>query len=123
MWLERQAQQDPSFDVPSALGTTKAKLADFMASKRMRDLCSVEGAAMFAVANCMNHSCAPNVQAASATDDHSVRFVALHEVKEGDELLMSYVDMDAKFEDRQAQLRSRYHFECRCMRCLAKSDD
>ena len=73
--------------------------------------------ALLSVANCMNHSCDPNVIASSSHNNHTATFVALRPIEAGEELCISYVDDGLPWEERRNLLQQFYRFECRCMRC------
>lgn len=78
------------------------------------------GTALFRVANTLNHSCAPNCQFASTTDDHRLAVVATRDIAPGEELLVSYIDETRPYAERQRELLQRYSFHCTCPKCLAK---
>lgn len=63
----------------------------------------------------LNHSCAPN--AVIVFDGPKLTLRALHRIKKGEEVLISYIDTSAAFGVRQAQLRDQYFFKCACSRC------
>lgn len=48
--------------------------------------------------------------------------VALRDIPEGEEVLMSYIDISLPKQDRQADLAKRYGFECDCSLCLRETD-
>lgn len=108
-------------DILSELSVGEKQLGEFMVSKEMRELCPVKGEGMFSVANCMNHSCSPNVMSSSSFDDHRVCFVAIREIEEGEELTIAYVDENLPFNERQKKLRELYHFTCTCLLCTSQS--
>ncbi|CAJ2501003.1 Uu.00g038560.m01.CDS01 [Anthostomella pinea] len=63
----------------------------------------------------VNHSCVPNA---------FVQFVGRHavlhayrEIKEGEEIEISYIDCNLHRAHRQEALKIRYHFNCSCPRC------
>ena len=68
----------------------------------------------------LNHSCAPNVKL--SFDAYGCCCVHVREgmaVKEGEELLVAYINPEAPREVRRAHLLDRYGFECSCTRCEA----
>eukprot|EP00727_Mastigamoeba_balamuthi_P011703 m51a1_g7155 hypothetical protein (391) ;mRNA; f:343257-345021 len=95
------------------------RVAEFMRTPFMRSL-GAHGTALFAVANTLNHSCAPNAVFASASNGSALRVVAARDVRAGEELLVSYVDEEQPREQRRAELRRRYHFDCLCDRCRSE---
>lgn len=78
------------------------------------------GTALFRVANTLNHSCQPNCQFASTTNDHRLAVVATRDIPPGAELLVSYIDESLPFADRQKELLERYCFRCSCPKCSAR---
>lgn len=80
-----------------------------------------------------NHSCAPNLAfdcmplPSAAPEDApswdsptpSFALVSLRPISAGEELCISYVSTDSEKAERQALLRSRFAFECKCPRCLS----
>ena len=67
-------------------------------------------------ASLFNHSCEPNVLI-SCGDTSSVSFVAEGSLAAGDELCISYIDVDVDRKERQELLLHKYGFECTCPRC------
>jgi len=78
----------------------------------------------------MNHSCCPNIVAKYVFSCSSggawgenfpmtIQCVALRDIKEGEELCISYISNDQPFEQRQEAL-ANYGFECNCSLCLQK---
>ena len=72
------------------------------------------------IASCFNHSCAPNVLLACGAT-HEVAFVvdaAGDGIGVGDELCISYVDVETTSRDeRRELLQHKYGFDCQCPRC------
>lgn len=68
-----------------------------------------------------NHSCAPNCTIIFAGRVASLRSIA--PIKAGDELTLTYIDTTNPSYLRQAELRERYFFDCRCPRCREPADD
>lgn len=65
----------------------------------------------------INHSCEPNTEWQFVDGTPRIDLVALRDIQEGGELTISYIDQDLPIEERQAILRERYGFECRCSKC------
>lgn len=78
---------------------------------------SVGGTALFAVANTINHSCAPNAQFASATTDHRITLVCASKIAADDEITVSYIDETQPKKQRLEELKSKYLFTCQCDKC------
>jgi SET domain len=82
-----------------------------------------DGAAMFAHACKMNHSCAPNVillyknRGWGRYHPLTAFCVALRDIQEGDELTISYIDKEQSYEQRRRAL-AHYGFRCECDQCL-----
>lgn len=130
MWFEKALQKESSdVNASSALLAEMGfkpgsdELKDYMAAPEMLKLSRVEGTALLAVANCMNHSCDPNVLATSSHNDHRCTFVALRPIEEGEELCISYVDDNLDWKQRQEQLKNFYHFDCKCIRCHVQKEN
>jgi hypothetical protein len=96
---------------------------------------SVNFVGLFSLACYFNHACVGNVSIVSTTvpaaaisnGAPSVRgdefaFVALRPVEPGDELFFEYTSPEdhESFAARQAYLQSRYGFQCKCPRCVAR---
>jgi len=120
IWFEKKLEIEENF--LEKVGMTAEELKHYMAKPEMTGLCRVEGFALLAVANCMNHSCDPNVIASSSHNDHRATFVALRPIEEGEELCISYVDDSLEWEERQKLLRKYYRFECTCVRCHVQKE-
>ena len=71
------------------------------------------------LASCFNHSCAPNVLMASGVTSR-VAFVAGEPIAAGDELCISYVDLEQSRAERQELLLHKYGFVCSCARCTSE---
>lgn len=66
-----------------------------------------------------NHSCDPNV---SFTYSNSkMYFFANRDIKKGEELCDSYVNISMNSEKRTMLLKQRYGFDCNCTSCITKS--
>ena len=65
-----------------------------------------------------NHSCHPNVDYLPDPSG-GLRFFTVAEVPAGSELGISYSSLSPLLpqDQRGAELMSRYHFECECVRC------
>lgn len=82
----------------------------------------LDGTAMYALACKMNHSCDPNVtvlyKRVGWGRNHPLTAfcMALKDIKEGEELTISYIDSEQSFSLRQAAL-NHYGFKCCCHLC------
>lgn len=125
MWFERALGAEAATGQDALLGElgmTPEFLKHYMAKEEMTMLSKVEGAGLFPVANCMNHSCDPNVISSSSHNDHTVTFVALRPIEAGEELCISYVDDNLDWQERRKHLETYYAFTCKCMRCHVQSN-
>ncbi|KAG2386393.1 hypothetical protein C9374_002839 [Naegleria lovaniensis] len=84
---------------------------------------SMKGMGAFAIHNCMNHSCEPTAVSVSDQNNHVLSVYAHHEngLKKMDEILISYVDENAPYEERKRKLLEQYKFECHCPKCERES--
>lgn len=81
--------------------------------------CIFQGTGYYPVACCANHSCAPNAVAAYRSDEDDgghVCMVAAHDIKAGDEIYISYIDLSLSREERGKELED-YGFSCNCELC------
>ena len=67
----------------------------------------------------MEHSCAPScrVEFAGVADGSIISLRTLREVREGEALSISYVEMEWPTAERRAVLELQYGFQCVCERC------
>ncbi|KAL6069775.1 SET domain-containing protein [Balamuthia mandrillaris] len=117
---------------------------DLLESPIAKRLMIKGGSGLFAIANCMNHSCQPNAIVVSCFNSEMVRVVAIpaeaeedEEEKEGKtreeaeeeedvirrgtELCFSYIDETLGYKERQRQLQQYYLFRCRCPKCVREA--
>lgn len=82
-----------------------------------------EGIGLFPLQATLNHSCAPNVwlRKIEEEEEHDGRVVAVlkEEVRAGDELCNSYIDIELPYAQRQREL-AEYGFACTCVKCVAE---
>ncbi|GLC36920.1 hypothetical protein PLESTM_000518500 [Pleodorina starrii] len=88
----------------------------------------LRGSALYAQASLINHECLPNVARFDFFDalrpdagSTHVTFRALHDLPPGTELAQSYVPLHWSLQERQAQCREVYGFDCTCPRCQTES--
>ncbi|KAF7230611.1 N-lysine methyltransferase SMYD2 [Nothobranchius furzeri] len=79
------------------------------------------GAAIYPDVALINHSCLPSVIVTYNGTSSEVR--AVQNMKPGDEVLISYIDLLYPTEDRNKRLRESYYFTCDCNECKTKSKD
>ena len=123
-WFENELKKSTEADsLMKSLGFTADSLKDYMATDVMTLLSKNHGAALLPIGNCTNHSCDPNVIASSSHNNHTITFVAINQIDEGDELLISYVDDNLDWKERHALLNEFYRFECTCIRCHVQKEN
>lgn len=76
---------------------------------------------LYAVASLFNHSCSPNVAVKSPSfSGHEQTFVATRDIKQGEELFVSYHD-ESDVKSRRRYLHKSYYFWCKCPRCTKEA--
>lgn len=77
-----------------------------------------QGSAFYPLQSCMNHSCCPNARAFKREEDRDgqATIIACRPISKGEEVIISYIEEDLPFEDRQTLLAD-YGFRCRCSKC------
>uniref|UniRef100_A0A3Q3IZA2 [histone H3]-lysine(4) N-trimethyltransferase n=1 Tax=Monopterus albus TaxID=43700 RepID=A0A3Q3IZA2_MONAL len=79
------------------------------------------GTAVYPDLALINHSCLPTVIVTYNGTSAEVR--AVQNMKPGDEVLISYIDLLYPTDDRNNRLRESYYFTCDCQECTSKSKD
>ncbi|KAM4713023.1 N-lysine methyltransferase SMYD2-like isoform 1-T1 [Anableps anableps] len=79
------------------------------------------GTAVYPDVALINHSCLPSVIVTYNATSAEVR--AVKDMKPGDEVLISYIDLLYPTDDRNNRLRECYYFTCDCLECKTKSKD
>ncbi|CAK6980170.1 N-lysine methyltransferase SMYD2-B-like isoform X2 [Scomber scombrus] len=79
------------------------------------------GTAIYPDVALINHSCLPSVIV--TYDGMSAEVRAVKDMKPGDEVLISYIDLLYPTDDRNNRLRESYYFTCDCQECKSKSKD
>ena len=78
----------------------------------------LQASGVFNTFSCFNHSCDPSCTA-TFMEDNRVVVSLLRDVCEGEELTISYVDVEQDCSDRAEELAA-YGFTCACARCVAE---
>lgn len=79
---------------------------------------SSKGQGIYRIGCLFNHSCNPNLQIQyPAENDETLVALCVREIKEGDELCISYINENLPFTERQQQLFEHYLFVCQCEKC------
>jgi hypothetical protein len=50
-----------------------------------------------------------------------IEVIPLRQIEKGEEILISYIDANLPYRNRQNELRERYFFKCQCRKCLQGS--
>ncbi|XP_034555101.1 N-lysine methyltransferase SMYD2-B isoform X3 [Notolabrus celidotus] len=79
------------------------------------------GTAVYPDVALINHSCLPSVIVTYKGTSAEIR--AVKDMKPGDEVLISYIDLLYPTDDRNNRLRESYYFSCDCKECKSKSKD
>ena len=78
------------------------------------------GTGLFVLACCMNHSCQPSAKIVKSQEDldNKLLVVANWNIKKGDEICISYIDLESQssYADRQEACKE-YLFNCACEIC------
>ncbi|KAF0023539.1 hypothetical protein F2P81_024169 [Scophthalmus maximus] len=77
------------------------------------------GTAVYPDVALINHSCLPSVIVTFKGTSAEIR--AVKNMKPGDEVLISYIDLLYPTDDRNNRLRESYYFTCDCQECKSKS--
>ena len=84
----------------------------------------LDGTALFSIGCSMNHSCRPNVSPVwnpKSDVPIEIHFLALSDIKKGDEINFSYIDMNVKDVEERRKMLIDYGFICECVRCKEES--
>lgn len=79
------------------------------------------GTALYVAASVFDHSCVPNAAPVFVGNRITVR--AMKHVKDGEKVVINYVDLKMPYGKRREALRSQYYFDCDCIRCLYEKTD
>lgn len=66
----------------------------------------------------INHSCSPNIIYSYCHHCRTIAFLAMCDIKKGEEINYSYIDLLLNREYRQKLLYNAYLFYCKCKRCI-----
>ena len=115
-------------DVANILASMATDVASECNYNELDDLCRpLDGIAHFSTASKMNHSCDPSVVLIYKTRgwgrDHPLvaYCIALKDIKQGEELTISYIASDDPYDERQRML-ANYGFICTCYKCIKEID-
>lgn len=68
----------------------------------------------------LNHSCIPNT--IYGVQDNEMHFMTVREIKKGEEITDSYINIKSNHKKRVKRLKKQYGFMCRCERCLGNEN-
>eukprot|EP00747_Dinoflagellata_sp_TGD_P013197 gnl/TRDRNA2_/TRDRNA2_122337_c1_seq2.p1 gnl/TRDRNA2_/TRDRNA2_122337_c1~~gnl/TRDRNA2_/TRDRNA2_122337_c1_seq2.p1 ORF type:complete len:119 (+),score=11.02 gnl/TRDRNA2_/TRDRNA2_122337_c1_seq2:130-486(+) len=72
---------------------------------------------LFALLSRINHSCVPNVQKQRSRRTDEFVVTAVRNIREGEELCISYGVPEGSVNERRAWLDMKYKFVCHCEAC------
>ena len=75
------------------------------------------GIALYPLAALINHSCNDNAVVRFDLPAQSMTISALRPITSGEQIFVSYIDITYPYYIRQARLKERYFFTCRCTKC------
>ncbi|KAN0004671.1 hypothetical protein ACTFIU_001909 [Dictyostelium citrinum] len=78
------------------------------------------GVAVSPSSSYFNHSCIPNCT--DVRDGSNMTFKSLYPIKKGEQLTISYIELDQPTQDRRDELKYGYYFDCICPRCSGDSN-
>ena len=78
--------------------------------------------ALYTLGSKMRHSCSPNVVYTSQREPGKGFFVANRDIRAGEELFITYIDLYRSARMRNLELRENYLFQCDCERCIKGLD-
>jgi SET domain len=95
--------------------------------RRVQDKVSPRLVAIFPLTSRINHDCEPNAELVTSFVDCHVDVQLIRDVHVGEEITINYVGRfggrNKSLECRQAELRRKYLFVCRCRLCLVHSGE
>lgn len=92
-------------------------LADF----ELRILCNRFSDGLFIITSRFNHQCLANCELNLVNDSNLAIISALTDIKEGEELSISYINFDSDIIDDPDMIYKKWDFHCCCPRCIDNS--
>eukprot|EP01029_Cantina_marsupialis_P031345 TRINITY_DN89_c0_g1_i4.p1 TRINITY_DN89_c0_g1~~TRINITY_DN89_c0_g1_i4.p1 ORF type:complete len:485 (-),score=167.06 TRINITY_DN89_c0_g1_i4:469-1923(-) len=89
----------------------------------VNELFSIHGSGVYLEGAMVNHSCIPNTIMSYEPLNHTQIFRAIADIKSGEEIVHSYVELSFPTPRRQQELKVVYNFECTCDRCNATEEE
>lgn len=112
-WVKTVEEQGDVSDLIEALYD---KLDDTVGHRFLNN----EGSGLYLTQSKINHSCDPNAEVQFVYSNHTLQVVALQDIKEGEEICISYLDqceLSRSRHSRQKYLQENYLFTCSCSKC------
>eukprot|EP01119_Soliformovum_irregulare_P026074 TRINITY_DN9823_c0_g1_i1.p1 TRINITY_DN9823_c0_g1~~TRINITY_DN9823_c0_g1_i1.p1 ORF type:complete len:296 (-),score=70.38 TRINITY_DN9823_c0_g1_i1:17-904(-) len=78
------------------------------------------GRVIYPLASFFNHSCAPNC--VTSLDGPLLSILTFQDIKQGEELCISYIDTNLPRSSRRERLLRDFRFLCTCQKCLEEKD-
>lgn len=77
-----------------------------------------EYTALYYTPSFINHSCIPNCNQQLVEEDLRMRVIALRDIKQGEEISISYMDTSKQQKDiRRKNIKEKFNFDCQCLDC------
>lgn len=89
----------------------------YAAAAAMMQPDSSSGSALYLLASLYNHSCEPNVNVTFPNNDAVAVFTAARRIAAGEQLHITYTDVEQEADVRREYLAFAYGFTCQCVRC------
>lgn len=83
---------------------------------KRKELCVLEGAGVYTLQSCINHSCNPNC-GVSCGNDATITVHTLRQILPDEELTIAYIPTTLDVTERRRLLAEGYLFWCECARC------
>ncbi|KAK3319429.1 hypothetical protein B0H66DRAFT_498617 [Apodospora peruviana] len=78
---------------------------------------------LFVKAARINHSCRPNAYYRFSERRLTIEIVSYHAIEAGEEIVMSYVPLAIKHDERRRYLKDNWGIDCKCSLCQASEFD
>jgi len=121
---KEEKEQDKS-TAEKILAALPASHKDVLKQEKLADLLGIiytnghhihgHGIGLFPVASMIEHSCAPNSAYEVVNDKLTV--TALLKIAKGEGISLCYIRPYQPRQERIAELKNRFHFDCTCVRC------
>lgn len=109
--------------VKSVVGIVKTNALPLGATETEYDANDTTQAGMFFTICRVNHSCVPNASYNWNATLHKETLYAIADIKQGEEITVSYFMHNPPYEERTKQMRDSFGFVCSCPECKICSED